>query len=87
MNICTGKDIAQHAMKYIDMLTLDPDPDPNWAKILDLDPNSMYWDPQHCTQGNNVAQLTKHRYSLPQTARLFSIKFHYFKIHTHFTEN
>ena len=27
---------------------LDPDPDPNWAKILDPDPNLMYLDPQHC---------------------------------------
>ena len=26
----------------------DLDPDPNWAKILDSDPNSMYLDPQHC---------------------------------------
>ena len=23
------------------------DPDPNWAKLQDLDPNSMYLDPQH----------------------------------------
>ena len=23
------------------------DPDPNWAKILDAEPNSMYLDPQH----------------------------------------
>ena len=23
------------------------DSDPNWAKILDLDPNSMYLDSQH----------------------------------------
>ena len=28
---------------------MDPDPDPNWAKILDPDPNSMYLDPQHCS--------------------------------------
>ena len=32
-------------------ITLEPDPDldpdPNWAKILDPDPNSMYLDPQH----------------------------------------
>ena len=26
---------------------LDLDPDLNWAKILDPDPNSMYLDPQH----------------------------------------
>ena len=26
---------------------ISPDPDPNWAKILDPDPNSMYLDPQH----------------------------------------
>ena len=36
----------------IDCITLDPDPDldpdPNWARILDPDPNSMYLDPQHC---------------------------------------
>ena len=31
----------------IDSITLDPDPDSNWAKILDPDPNSMYLDPQH----------------------------------------
>ena len=31
----------------INSLTLDPDPNPNWAKILDPDPNSMYLDPQH----------------------------------------
>ena len=30
-----------------DSITMDPDPDPNWAKILDPDPNSMYLDPQH----------------------------------------
>ena len=31
-------------------VTLDPepDPDPNWTKILDPDPSSMYLDPQHC---------------------------------------
>ena len=32
-------------------LDLDPDPepdsDPNWAKILDPDPNSMYLYPQY----------------------------------------
>ena len=27
----------------IDRITLDPDP--NWAQILDPDPNSMYLDP------------------------------------------
>ena len=31
----------------IDCITLDPDSDPNWAKILDTDPNSIYLDPQH----------------------------------------
>ena len=33
----------------IDNITLDPDPDPNWTKILDPDPapNSMYMDPQN----------------------------------------
>ena len=32
-----------------------PDPDPNWAKILDPgpDPTSMYLDPQHCFQHFN----------------------------------
>ena len=29
----------------IDSITLDPDP--NWAKILDPGPTSMYLDPQH----------------------------------------
>ena len=33
----------------IDSITLDPEPDPNRAKILDPDPNSMYLDPQHCS--------------------------------------
>ena len=39
---------------FIDSLTLDldpdldSDPDPNWAKILNPDPNSMNSDPQHC---------------------------------------
>ena len=35
----------------IDSITLDLDLDPNWAKILvlDPDPNSMYLDPQHWT--------------------------------------
>ena len=28
-------------------IALDPDPDPNWAKILDPDRNSMYLDPKH----------------------------------------
>ena len=42
----------------IDSITLDPDPEPdldlNWAKILDpdMDPNSMYLDPQHWPAGN-----------------------------------
>ena len=26
---------------------LDPDPNPNWARILDPDLNAMYLDPQH----------------------------------------
>ena len=29
-------------------ITLDPNLDPNWAKIQDPDANSMYLDPQHC---------------------------------------
>ena len=32
----------------IDSINLEPDPDPNWAKIMDPDPNSMYLDPQNC---------------------------------------
>ena len=32
----------------VDSIALDPDPDQNWAKVLDPDPNSMYLDPQHC---------------------------------------
>ena len=32
----------------IDNITLDPNP--NWANILDPDPNSMYLDPQHYRQ-------------------------------------
>ena len=31
-----------------DSIALDQDQDPNWTKILDPDPNSMYLDPQHC---------------------------------------
>ena len=27
----------------IDSITLNPDPDPNWAKILDPDPNQCIW--------------------------------------------
>ena len=27
---------------------MDSEPDPNWAKFLDPDPNLMYLDPQHC---------------------------------------
>ena len=29
-------------------ITLDPNLDPNWAKIQDPDANSMYLDPQRC---------------------------------------
>ena len=32
-----------------DNLPVTLDPDPNWANILDPDPNVMYLDPQHCT--------------------------------------
>ena len=32
-----------------DSIALDQDQDPNWTKILDPDPNSMYLDPQHCS--------------------------------------
>ena len=31
----------------IDHITLDPDRDTNWAKIMDPDPYSMYLDPRH----------------------------------------
>ena len=27
------------------------DPELNWAKILDPDPNSMYLHPEHCANG------------------------------------
>ena len=37
-------------------VTLDPDPDQNWAKILDPDTNSMCLDPQHSL---NTAFLIK----------------------------
>ena len=30
---------------------MDPDPDSNWAKILDPDPNIIRLDPQHCLGG------------------------------------
>ena len=31
-------------------ITLDPDQDPKWARILDPYPNSIYLDPQHCME-------------------------------------
>ena len=34
----------------VDRIALDLEPDLNWAKILDPDPNSMYLDPQHWTK-------------------------------------
>ena len=33
-------------------ITIDPDPDLNWAKILDPDQNSMYSDPQYCLEND-----------------------------------
>ena len=45
----------------MDSITLDPDP--NWAKILDPDPNSLYLDPRHCfSQGNSVADPNPHNF-------------------------
>ena len=45
----------------IDNITLDPNP--NWANILDPDPNSMYLDPQHAGQmdgnGRNFSVVSK----------------------------
>ena len=32
---------------YFKIYSITLDPDPNWAKVLDPDPNSMYLDPQH----------------------------------------
>ena len=43
-------------------VTLDPDPDQNWAKILDPDTNSMCLDPQHSL---NTAFLKKKKISQP----------------------
>ena len=36
----------------MDNITLDTDP--NWAKIMDLDQNSMYLDPKHCEYLNLI---------------------------------
>ena len=33
--------------KYITIYNITMDPDPNWAKLLETDPNSMYLGPQH----------------------------------------
>ena len=38
--------LKQNVKMYNITLNLDP----NWAKSLDPDPNSMYLDPQHCFQ-------------------------------------
>ena len=43
---------------------LDLDPDPNWAKILDSDPNSMYLDPQHCCKVPGMFFFVKRIYNL-----------------------
>ena len=44
-NLFFSKIIFSFSFK-VDSITLDPDP--NWAKILDPDPNSKYLDPKHC---------------------------------------
>ena len=38
-----------------DSIALDQDQDPNWTKILDQDPNSMYLDPKHCSLDPTVS--------------------------------
>ena len=43
----SSKTIFYHFFK-IDDKTLDSDRYPNWAKIQDPDPNTMYRSPQHC---------------------------------------
>ena len=44
----------------INTITLDPDPDPNWAKILVPDPNSMHLDPQHCLEVKICTKVFNH---------------------------
>ena len=43
----------------IDTSSITLDTDPNWAKILDLDPdpNSMFLDPQHCFQSKLFSRI------------------------------
>ena len=52
---------------------LDPDPHPNWAKILDPDPNSMYFDPQYCFSAR-PRQLTVNQSKNPTTDALVHLK-------------
>ena len=56
----------------INNITLNLDPDPNWAKILDpdSDPKSMYLDLQHCMQPSVVKAtfaIPVYRYDRPQS--------------------
>ena len=44
---CLKENIFSKIFFQVDSIALDPDPDPNWAKILDPDPYSMYLDSQH----------------------------------------
>ena len=37
-------------------ITLDPDPDPNWAKIMDPDQNSIFFYPQPWLMENKIAE-------------------------------
>ena len=48
----------------IDIKTLVPDPIPNWAKILDPDPNSMCFDPQHWGKGGGILDA-RENYVIP----------------------
>ena len=54
----------------INTITLDPDPDPNWAKILVPDPNSMHLDPQHCLEVKICTKVFNHEQNW---------KFYYFR--------
>ena len=41
----------------VDSIALSPDLDPNWAKILDPDPNSIHLDPQHWLKVAHLADF------------------------------
>ena len=43
-------------------LNPDPNPDPNWATILDPDPNSMYLDPQHWFKNFKSVKILRYLY-------------------------